>query len=65
MCRLMENAKILGQRRGDAEQNLLQANRHYQDATMEYRTIDKDMNTARPQLVKLQRQKQEYIRYTD
>ena len=62
MYRLMDNAKLLGQRRVDAEKNLSQATRHVRVTTTEYRTMDKDINTVRPQLMKLQRNKDDYTR---
>ena len=62
MCSLMENAKLLGQRRINAEKNMQQAIRHNRETTVEYRTMDKDINTVRPQLMKLQRNKDEYTR---
>lgn len=62
LYRLMENAKVLGQRRVDAEKNLNQATRHVRIKTTEYRTMDKDINTVRPVLMKLQRSKDDYTR---
>jgi hypothetical protein len=59
----MENAKLLGQRKNDAEKNIVQASKHHREINVEYRTMDKDINTVRPQLMKLQRQKDEYTRY--
>ncbi len=61
--RMIENAKMMGYRRQDAEKNLAQANRHVRETMMEYRTMDKDINTVRPQLMKLQRNIDEYKRY--
>lgn len=59
----MDNARQLGQRKQDAEKNLNQAIRHMRETTVEYRTMDKDINTVRPQLMKLQRNKDDYTRY--
>ncbi len=58
----MENARLIGQRKLEAEKNLGQAIRHLQEINVEFRTMDKDINTIRPQLMKLQRNKEDYTR---
>lgn len=62
LCRLMENARLLGQKRQEAEKNLSQAKKDNQATTMDYRSMEKDINTSRPKLMKLQKQKEEYTR---
>jgi len=42
--------------------NLQQATRHMQEVNVEFRTMDRDINTIRPQLMKLQRTKDDYTR---
>ncbi len=59
----MENARLVGLKKQEATKNLQQATRHLQEVNMEFRTMDKDINTIRPQLMKLQRTKDEYTRY--
>ena len=59
----MDNFKLLGQKKLEAEKNFKQAACHLQEKNIEFRTIDKDINTIRPRLMKLQRNKDEYTRY--
>lgn len=58
----MENARLIGQKKQEAQKNLNQAVRHMQEVNVEFRTMDKDINTVRPLLMKLQRNKDEYTR---
>ena len=60
--RLMDNARVLFLKKQEAQLNLTQAVRHLQEVNIEFRTMDKDINTVRPLLMKLQRNKDEYTR---
>ena len=57
---LMQNAKLLGKRLQEATKTLQQAGRHFNEVNMEFRTMDKDINTIRPELMRLQWEKEQY-----
>ena len=61
--RVMENAKLLGKKDQEAQKAVLQASRMFAQVNMEFRTMDKDINTVRPLLMKLQREKDQYTRF--
>ena len=61
--RLMDNAKLIGFKKNEVQKNLSQAVRYLQEINIEFRTMDRDINTVRPQLMKLQRNKDEYTRW--
>ena len=60
--RLASNAKLIAQKKQIQEANLQKSLRQLQEVNVEFRTMDKDINTIRPQLMKLQRNKDEYTR---
>ena len=60
--RLASNAKLIVQKKQIQEANLQKSLRQLQEVNVEFRTMDKDINTIRPQLMKLQRNKDEYTR---
>ncbi len=61
--RLLENAKILGERVQEATRQLNMVQKQLREANTEFRTLDRDINTVRPELMKLQWEKEQYTRY--
>ena len=59
----MENAKKMGEKLQEAIRNHPQMQRKFAQINMEFRTMDKDINTVRPELMKLQREKDHYTGY--
>jgi hypothetical protein len=53
----MENAKKIGVMFQEANRNHPQMQRTFAQINMQFRTMDKDINTVRPELMKLQREK--------
>ena len=60
--RIIGNAKLIGQKLQEATRNHPLIQRRYNQIHMEFRTMDKDINTLRPQLMKLVWEKEQYIR---
>ena len=63
IIRIIENAKLIGEKLQEATRNQPQMQRRFTQIYMEFCTMDKDINTLRPQLMKLQREKDHYTRY--
>ena len=61
--RVMKNAKALGEKLQEATKSSGKVVREYSQINMQFRTMDKDINTVRPLLMKLQREKDQYTRY--
>ena len=59
---IMENAKLLGEKLQDANKIIPKVQRNFALINMEFRTMDKDINTVRPLLMKLQREKDQHTR---
>ena len=59
----MKNAKALGEKLQEANRACGPLARTHAEINMQFRTMDKDINTVRPLLMKLQREKDEYTRY--
>ena len=64
LFRIIDNAKLLGERLQEATKKHPQMQVKFNKINVEFRTMDKDINTVRPQLMKLQREKDHYTRYT-
>ena len=62
-CSLMANGKLLGERLREFQKLHDVSLRSYREVNMEFRTMDKDINTVRPELMKLQWEKRQYTRY--
>ena len=60
--RVMNNAKALGEKLQDANKASNMLAREFSQINMEFRTMDKDINTVRPLLMKLQREKDQFTR---
>ena len=60
--RLMENAKMLGDKLNEANKAVITVQRQFAQVNIEFRTMDKDINTVRPLLMKLQREKEQLTR---
>ena len=58
----MENAKILGDKLHEATKAVTMVQRKFAQVNIEFRTMDKDINTVRPLLMKLQREKDQLTR---
>ena len=56
--RLMENAKRVGKKLQESQKSKEQMLRQDRQFNIEFRTIDKDLNTIRPDLMKLQERKE-------
>jgi len=63
LCSLMANAKVVGERLMEFQKLYDLSLRHLMETNMEFRTMDKDINTMRPELMKLQWEKEQYMRY--
>lgn len=59
----MANGKLLGERLREFQKLHDVSLRSYREVNMEFRTMDKDINTVRPELMKLQWEKKQYTRY--
>lgn len=59
----MTNGKLLGERLREFQKLHDLSLRSYREVNMEFRTMDKDINTVRPELMKLQWEKKQYTRY--
>ena len=64
MFRIIDNAKLIGEKLQDATKKQPQMQRKFAQINMQFRTMDKDINTVRPQLMKLQREKDQYTGYS-
>lgn len=62
VCRVMKNAKVLAERLQEAKANVPLLQKRLAHANIEFRTLDKDINTVRPLLMKLKREKDHYTR---
>ena len=58
----MENAKMLGDKLNEANRAVMTVQRQFAQVNVEFRTMDKDINTVRPLLMKLQREKDQLTR---
>ena len=58
----MNNAKALGEKLQEATKYSIKVGREYTQINMQFRTMDKDINTVRPLLMKLQREKDQFTR---
>ena len=63
LCSLMTNAKAVGERLMEFQKLYNLSLRHLNQTNMEFRTMDKDINTMRPELMRLQWEKEQYMRY--
>ena len=63
LSRIIENAKLIGEKLQEATRNHPPMQRTVAHINMEFRTMDKDINTVRPLLMKLQREKDQYTGY--
>ena len=59
-CRLLENARLLGERVIESQKAADLSRRRLHEANIEFRTMDRDINTIRPELMKLQWEKEQY-----
>ena len=57
---IMNNAKLIASRIREAQKSLQQAGRNFAEVNMAFRTMDKDINTIRPELMRLQWEKEQY-----
>ena len=63
VCSVMKNAKVLSERLKDARDKVMpRLQREVAHVNVQFRTMDKDINTVRPLLMKLQREKDHYTR---
>ena len=62
-CSLMTNGKLLGERLREFQKLHDKNLRTHREMNMIFRTMDKDINTVRPELMKLQWEKTQYMRY--
>ena len=62
-CSLMTNARLLGERLREFQKLHDKSLRTDREVNMVFRTMDKDINTVRPELMKLQWEKTQYMRY--
>lgn len=63
LFRIIQNAKLIGEKLLEATRNQPRLQRRFLLINMEFRAMDKDINTIRPLLMKLQREKDYYTRY--
>ena len=63
ICSLMANGKLLGERLREFQKLHDKSLRTHREVNMVFRTMDKDINTVRPELMKLQWEKTQYMRY--
>ena len=63
LFRIIENSKLIGVKLQEANRNHPQLQKKCNQINVEFRTMDKDINTVRPLLMKLQREKDQYTRY--
>lgn len=57
---LLENARLLGERVQESQKAAELSRRKLHEANIEFRTMDRDINTIRPELMKLQWEKEQY-----
>jgi hypothetical protein len=62
MFRVIENTKLVSEKLQEAIRDQPRVQRRYNQINMEVRTMDKVINTIRPQLMKLLNEKEHYVR---
>ena len=60
---ILDNGKLLGDRLALAESHHRQALNDMRDCNNKFRALDRDLNTLRPDLMRLQWEKDQYTRY--
>ena len=63
LFRVIENVRLLGEKVQIAETLHKAALRHVKDSNDTFRALDRDLNTLRPELMRLQWEKDQYTRY--
>ena len=61
-AKVMENVKATDRRVKEAREKLAGAGKAFSHINVQFRTMDKDINTVRPELMKLQWEKEQYFR---
>lgn len=63
LSRLIDNVRLLGEKVGQAEQYHRMSLKHVRDCNLEFRNIDRQLNAMRPDLMRLQWDKDQCTRY--